>query len=71
MTGNDTKLSTLQKESTRAFYLAETGIDMALWYLNTAVEHGGESKFTWRPVDYPLNPASNTEYYQFTIKESS
>lgn len=69
MTINDTKLSTLQKESTRAFYLAETGIDMALWYLNTAVEHGGENKFTWRPVDYPLNPVSNTEYYQFTIKD--
>jgi len=69
MTSNDTKLSTLQKESTRAFYLAETGIDKALWYLNTPVEYGGENKFTWRPVDYPPNPASNTEYYQFTIKD--
>jgi len=69
MTINDTKLSTLQKESTRAFYLAETGIDKALWYLNTPVEYGGENKFTWRPVDYPPNPASNTEYYQFTIKD--
>jgi len=66
MTSNDTKLSTLQKESTRAFYLAETGIDKALWFLNTPVEHGGEDKFDWRPVDYPA-PDANTEYYQFTI----
>ena len=67
MTSNDTKLSTLQKESTRAFYLAETGIDKALWYLNTPVDYGGENKFNWRPVDHPTNPTSNTEYYQFTI----
>ena len=68
MTSNDSKLSTLQRESTRAFYLAETGIDKALWYLNTPVEYGGEDKFTWRPIDYP-NPGTNTEYYQFTIKD--
>jgi len=68
MTSNDIKLSTLQKESTRAFYLAETGIDMALWYLNTPVEYGGEDKFIWRPTDYP-DPGANTEYYQFTIKD--
>jgi len=66
MTSNDTKLSALQKESTRAFYLAETGIDKALWFLNTPVEYGGEDKFTWRPTDYPA-PGANTEYYQFTI----
>ena len=68
MTSNDSKLSTLQRESTRAFYLAETGIDKALWYLNTPVEYGGEDKFIWRPTDYP-NPGTNTEYYQFTIKD--
>lgn len=66
MTSNDTKLSTLQKESTRAFYLAETGIDKALWYLNTPLDYGGEDEFEWRPADYP-DPGANTEYYQFTI----
>jgi len=66
MTSNDSKLSTLQKESTRAFYLAETGIDKALWFLNTPVEYGGENEFDWRPTDYP-DPGANTEYYQFTI----
>jgi len=68
MTSNDTKLSTLQRESTRAFYQADAGIEKALWYLNTPVEYGGEDKFIWRPTDYP-NPGTNTEYYQFTIKD--
>jgi len=39
MTGNDTKLSTLQRESTRAFYLAETGIEEAIWYMNSSEEN--------------------------------
>ncbi|MBA7596942.1 hypothetical protein ES703_03936 [subsurface metagenome] len=39
MTSNDSKLSTLQKESTRAFYLAETGIEKAIWYLNSSEEN--------------------------------
>jgi len=39
MTNNDTKLSTLQKESTRAFYLAETGIEEAIWYMNSSEEN--------------------------------
>jgi len=39
MTSNDTKLSTLQRESTRAFYLAETGIEEAIWYMNSSEEN--------------------------------
>jgi len=31
MTSNDTKLSTLQRDSTKAFYLAESGIEQALY----------------------------------------
>jgi hypothetical protein len=34
MASNDSKLSTLQRESNRAFYIAETGIDKALWFVN-------------------------------------
>jgi len=74
MTSNDTKLSTLQKESTRAFYLAETGIDKALWYLNTPVDLGGKDKFEWRPGYSELYPNSHTETittnesYEVTIK---
>ncbi len=36
ITSNDIKLSTLQRESTRAFYLAETGIEKSMWYLNSS-----------------------------------
>ncbi len=39
MTNNDSKLSTLQRESTRAFYLAETGIEEAIWYMNSSEEN--------------------------------
>jgi len=73
MTNNDSKLSTLHRESTRAFYLAETGVDKALWYLNTPTAQGGYG-INWRtvneydepvPVIYPSETAS--EYYKFTV----
>jgi len=66
MTSNDSRLSTLQRESTRAFYFAEAGIEEAFWKLNTAVEDGGEEMLTWRPTDEP-DPGTATEYYQVTI----
>jgi len=34
MAQNDTKLSTLQRDSTKAFYLAESGIEETLWKMN-------------------------------------
>jgi len=42
MTNNDTKLSTLQRESNRAFYLAESGIEKTFYKLNVV-------DLTWRP----------------------
>ena len=71
MTSNDTKLSALQKESTRAFYLAEKGIDKALWYLNTPEDQGGEGMYSWRPTsDDPFKEPEGTslEYFEVTIK---
>jgi len=68
MTGNDSKLSTLHRESTRAFYLAETGVDKALWYLNTPIAQGGYG-INWRttsPLVYP--PSTTTEYYEVTVE---
>ena len=74
ITSNDSKLSTLHRESTRAFYWAETGVDKALWYLNTPTDQGGKG-INWRtveedgvtedPVTYPSDTAS--EYYEFTV----
>ncbi|TKJ16504.1 MAG: hypothetical protein CEE43_19765 [Promethearchaeota archaeon Loki_b32] len=66
MTSNDSRLSTLQRESTRAFYFADAGIEETFWKLNTAVEDGGEEMLTWRPTDEP-DPGTATEYYQITI----
>ncbi|MCK4308582.1 MAG: pilus assembly PilX N-terminal domain-containing protein [Candidatus Atribacteria bacterium] len=62
MTSNDSKLSTLQRESTRAFYLAETGIEKSIWYLNSSEDnpdglyfvgslHGGEVTTEFYDVD--------------------
>jgi hypothetical protein len=66
MTSNDSKMSTLQRASNKAFYLADAGIEEAFWKLNTPVEDGGEVMLEWRPTDYP-EPGTNTEYYQVTI----
>ena len=65
MTSNDSKLSTLQRESNKAFYLADAGIDDAFWKLNTSTENGGEG-VNWRPTDEP-DPGTATEYYQVTV----
>jgi hypothetical protein len=71
MTSNDTKLSTLQRDSTKAFYLADAGIEKALWYLNTPKDLGGEDIFLWRPTsdnEFKEELASSLEYYEIRIK---
>jgi len=68
MTSNDTKLSTLQRDSTRAFYLAEAGIEKALWYLNTPEDLGGEDKYLWRPTSFH-EEVTALEYYEITIED--
>jgi len=67
MTSNDTKLSTLQRDSTRAFYLAEMGIEKALWYLNTPVDLGGKDKYNWRPTLFK-EELTSLEYYEISIE---
>jgi len=67
MTGNDIKLSALQRDSTEAFYIAEAGIDKALWYLNTPKDNGGEG-LEWRTNEYRESyPAVSNNYYQLTV----
>jgi len=58
MTSNDTKLSTLQRDSTRAFYLAEAGIERAIWYLNSSKENADGLDFMG-----PLTGGTSTEFY--------
>jgi len=60
MTSNDSKLSTLQRESTRAFYLAETGIEKAMWYLNFSSEN--LDGLSWRGTLHEEGENS-TEYF--------
>jgi len=79
MTSNDTKLSTLQRDSTSAFYLAETGVDKALWYLNIPSSNG-IGGLDWRTDpndDYPDGyltenyPSGSTNYYKMKVKDTT
>jgi len=71
MTNNDTKLSTLQRESTRAFYLAETGIEKALWYINFSPDN--TDGLDWRTEEYPSDICyhgdlgSSNEYFKVWV----
>jgi uncharacterized membrane protein/cytoskeletal protein CcmA (bactofilin family) len=67
MTSNDSKLSTLHRESTSAFYMAETGVDKALWYLNTPTGQGGNG-IDWRTTSPLIHPSSTaSEHYEVTV----
>ena len=63
ITNNDSKLSTLQRESTRAFYLAETGIEKALWYINFSPDN--TQGLDWRTSDY--SEGSSDEYFKVVV----
>jgi hypothetical protein len=66
MTGDDSKLSTLQRESTRAFYLAETGIEEALWYMNSDGENTEGLNYKG---PFPINSEDASERYEVTISD--
>ena len=62
MTGNDSKMSTLQRASTQAFYQAETGIEKAIWYLNSSEENSLGLYF-----EGDLQGGTLTEFYDVAI----
>jgi len=66
MTSNDSKLSTLQRESTRAFYLAETGIEKAIWYLNSSEDNPDGLDFMG-----PLDGGTTAESYNVVFSYDS
>jgi hypothetical protein len=74
MAQNDTKLSTLQRDSTKAFYLAESGIEEMLWKLNTSGENGGIELDDNLTFDSPWqnysidHSGSDDEYYNVKIE---
>lgn len=66
MTSNDSRLSTLQKESTRAFYLAETGIEKALWFINFSLNN--TDGLDWRTTeDESYDDGTAEEYFQVWV----
>ena len=80
MAQNDTKRSTLQRDSTKAFYLAESGIEETFWKLNnpedddglTIINHPNDPDGiiifgnNWEePYHYPSG--NYIEYYEVTI----
>jgi len=68
MTGNDIKISAIQRDSTKSFYQAESGIEQALYNLNV----GDENILLWRPDSsspYIKEPFNSSEYYEVTITD--
>jgi len=63
MTGNDIKLSSMQRDSTKAFYQADGGIEKAIWYLNSSEDNPAGLDF----VGY-LHEGTTTEYYDVDVK---
>ena len=66
ITSNDSKLSTLQRESTRAFYLAETGIEKSMWYLNSSEDYPASLDFPG-----PLDGGTAAESYNVIFSYDS
>ncbi|MCJ7446868.1 MAG: pilus assembly PilX N-terminal domain-containing protein, partial [Bacteroidales bacterium] len=69
MTGNDIKISAIQRDSTEAFYQAESGIEQALYNLNVSDAY---DIIYWRPGQNPPEPYkklpfNSSEYYEVTI----
>jgi hypothetical protein len=69
MTGNDIKISVIQRDSTKAFYQAESGIEQALYNLNIDEYY---DIIHWRPDSsdpYIKEPFNSLEYYEVTITD--
>ena len=62
LTGNDSKMYTLQRASTQAFYQAETGIENAIWDLNSSEENSLGLYFVGS-----LHGGNATEFYDVEI----
>jgi len=71
MTGNDIKISAIQRDSTKSFYQAESGIEQALYNLNVSDAY---DIIYWRPGQNPPEmytklPFNSSEYYEVTIAD--
>ncbi|HER24909.1 MAG TPA: hypothetical protein ENO17_07675 [Candidatus Atribacteria bacterium] len=64
MTGNDIKLSSMQRDSTKALYQADGGIEKAIWYLNSSEDNPDGLNFYGH-----LPGGTATEFYDVDISE--
>ncbi len=64
MTGNDIKLSSMQRDSTKALYQADGGIEKAIWYLNSSEANPDGLNFYGN-----LPGGTATEFYDVDISE--
>jgi hypothetical protein len=64
MTSNDIKLSAMQRDSTKALYQADGGIEKAIWYLNSSEANTAGLNFHG-----DLQGGSATEFYNVNISE--
>jgi len=64
MTSNDIKLSSMQRDSTKAFYQADGGIEKAIWYLNSSEDNPDGLNFYGH-----YQGGSATEFFDVAISE--
>lgn len=74
MTNRDTQLSTLQRASNKAFYLADAGIEDTFWKLNNSILKKeliikDDNIVEWWSSNAPL-PGTANEYYQVSIQDN-
>ncbi len=63
MTSNDIKLSAMQRDSTKALYQADGGIEKTIWYLNSSPDNPDGMDFVG-----PLHGGTTTEYYDVVVQ---
>jgi len=63
MTGNDIKLSSMQRDSTKALYQADGGIEKAIWYLNSSEDNPAGMDFVG-----DLHGGTEIEYYDVKVQ---
>jgi len=64
MTSNDIKLSAMQRDSTKALYQADGGIEKAIWYLNSSEDNPDGLNFYGN-----LPGGTATEFYNVEISD--
>ena len=66
MTGNDIKLSSMQRDSTKALYQADGGIEKSIWYLNSSEDNPDGLDFMG-----PLDGGTTAEFYHVDFSYDS